>query len=86
VTQLRPPPIEVPPPAGSPPSFAEGFWPVAIAAAYAALVFVLLTLATGCVTRTTVCVQADHAVGRASPGEWRPASAGASVCADIERP
>lgn len=39
-----------------------------------------LGLQTGCVTRTTVCVEAQHADGR-----WRD-SAGASVCTDLERP
>ena len=39
-----------------------------------------LLLLTGCVTRVQVCVEAQHADGR-----WRD-SAGASVCADVERP
>jgi hypothetical protein len=38
-----------------------------------------LGLQTGCVTRVQVCVEAQHADGR-----WRD-SAGASVCADVER-
>lgn len=39
-----------------------------------------LGLGSGCVTRVTVCVEAQHADGR-----WRD-SAGASVCTDLERP
>jgi hypothetical protein len=40
----------------------------------------LLLVSLGCVTRVQVCVEAQHADGR-----WRD-SAGASVCADVERP
>jgi hypothetical protein len=44
-----------------------------------------LGLQTGCVTRTQVCVSAEHA--RAASDDWRRANtAGASVCVDVEKP
>ena len=44
----------------------------------------LLCAALGCVTRTQICVNADHA--RPSPDFMRSNSVGASVCVDVEKP
>lgn len=51
--------------------------------------FVAVTLwllwALSCVTRTQVCVEAQHAA--ATTADWRRSdSVGASVCVDVERP
>lgn len=76
-------------PALTPRDWTDHAFAVAIACAIAAFVFVgWCALATGCVTRTTVCLETAHGVGRVSPADvgGRRDSLGGSVCADIERP
>ncbi len=58
-------------------AFSVGFFVVCV---------VLALLLAGCVTRTTVCVETAHGVGRRDDYGARPSSAGASVCVDVERP
>lgn len=43
-------------------------------------------LLSGCVTRTTVCVEHARALGPRDGYGARPDSAGASVCAEVEPP
>jgi len=57
------------------------------AAAYAfALVCAVVALGGGCVTRTSVCVTADRATGRATYEAPPRSTVGASVCVDVEPP
>ncbi len=72
--------------AGPPPpeDWTDHAFSVAIAFAIAAFVFVALCV--GCVTRTTVCVETAHGVGRADEFGGRRDSVGGSACVDIERP
>jgi len=58
----------------------------AIAWALGFLLVACALWATGCVTRTTVCVETAHGVGHRDTYGGRPDSVGASVCAEIERP
>ena len=56
---------------------------VVLAAVY---VVGLWLLVSGCVTRTTVCVEHSRALGPRDGYGSRPDSVGASVCAEVERP
>lgn len=56
---------------------------LAVAVAYAVALGLLVS---GCVTRTTVCVEHAHALGPKDGYGARPDSVGASVCAEVEPP
>lgn len=51
-----------------------------------ALVCAALVFGGGCVTRTSVCVTADRATGRATYEAPPRSTVGASVCVDVEPP
>ncbi len=68
------------------PDWTDHAFSVAIAFAIAAFVFVGVCAMAGCVTRTTVCVETAHGVGRADDFGGRRDSVGGSACVDIERP
>lgn len=46
----------------------------------------LSLLTTGCVTRTTVCVETQHGVGARDEYGGRRDTVGGSACVDVERP
>lgn len=71
----------------TPKDWTDHAFAVAIAFAIAAFVFIgWCALSTGCVTRTTVCLETAHGLGRPDPVVGHRDSVGGSVCADIERP
>lgn len=52
-----------------------------------AIAVLFLALVAGCVTRTTVCVEAAHALDRRTEPYGAPRdTTGASVCTEFERP
>lgn len=50
------------------------------------VLFLVLALASACVTRVQVCVNADHGVLSRRDQQPNGDSFGGSVCADVERP